>query len=275
MRQFRPRILERLNRLTEAIVASARPPAPARKARPLLLERLEERVLLAATPAASVNVPATDFINESVSFTVSFDNTGAAGETGYAPHLDIVIPVGITGETANYLGAAITLTPVAYWDTVDGRWETLANGNGSAYTGHPQDSTGSGGFIQPYNNGAAPPPNAATGDVWYSVELPFGSFVATQPQADITITGVLNAAAGAVVGVPLTIQATGNFGFGVDALNNPGSDPPVQGSAVSSTITPTVWTISKSHNGPEGETATGPNFPRTWTITVDIANWRR
>ena len=30
-------------------------------------------------------------------------------------------------------------------------------------------------------------------------------------------------------------------------------------------------TIAKAYSGPEDETATGPNFPRQYTITVDLA----
>ena len=39
----------------------------------------------------------------------------------------------------------------------------------------------------------------------------------------------------------------------------------------SMTVTPTLWTLSKTYVGPEDETATGPNFPRQYRIEVDIA----
>ena len=39
-----------------------------------------------------------------------------------------------------------------------------------------------------------------------------------------------------------------------------------------SDVTPTIMTLSKTYDGEENETATGPNFPRQFTITVDIAN---
>ena len=39
-----------------------------------------------------------------------------------------------------------------------------------------------------------------------------------------------------------------------------------------SALTPTILTLAKTYSGPENETATGPNFVRTFTIAVDIAD---
>ena len=36
-------------------------------------------------------------------------------------------------------------------------------------------------------------------------------------------------------------------------------------------MTPTVVTLAKTYIGPENETATGPNFPRRYTISADVA----
>ena len=36
-------------------------------------------------------------------------------------------------------------------------------------------------------------------------------------------------------------------------------------------MTPTILRLTKTYIGPEDETATGPNFPRQYRITVDVA----
>ena len=235
----------------------------------LILERLEERILLAADPVAAIEVADTGFIEEGINFTVSFENDAAnnsATDVGYQPHLDVVVEKGIKVSDATYLGAPVTLTKVAFWDNTDSRWEDAGDGSGNEVTGHPQDPTGDGAFNQP---GSA----TKTGDIWYSVQLPFGSFTYDQPKVEIDFTATLDSAEGAEVGTALDIKATANFAFGdADALNNPAIDAPVQGAEFTASITPTVWTIDKTIIAPETETATGPSFPRTWQIEIDIAD---
>ena len=235
----------------------------------LILERLEERILLAADPVAAIEVADTGFIEEGINFTVSFENDAAnnsATDVGYQPHLDVVVEKGIKVSDASYLGAPVTLTEVAFWDNTDTRWEDAGDGSGNEVTGHPQDPTGDGTFNQP---GAG----TKTGDIWYSVQLPFGSFTYDQPKVEIDFAATLDSAEGAEVGTALDIKATANFAFGdADALNNPAIDAPVQGAEFTASITPTVWTIDKTIIAPETETATGPSFPRTWQIEIDIAD---
>src|SRR4051812_49867436 len=80
------------------------------------------------------------------------------------------------------------------------------------------------------------------------------------------------------LGTPLTIRTRGGFQFGNDALDNPCCDPsivnpPSTNSATwpHSDVTPTLLTLTKTYLGPEDETASGPNFPRQYTVSVDIA----
>ena len=42
----------------------------------------------------------------------------------------------------------------------------------------------------------------------------------------------------------------------------------------SATLTPVVYRLIKTYSGPENETATGPNFPRQYTVTADLAGRR-
>ena len=71
------------------------------------------------------------------------------------------------------------------------------------------------------------------------------------------------------------MRASGGFQFGADPLNNPSTDPSILGGLTSSTLSPILLTLTKTYFGPEDETATGPNYPREYEISVDIANGQR
>ena len=121
------------------------------------------------------------------------------------------------------------------------------------------------------------------GDKLVTIQLPFGSFVPDQPRATIKLP--FGVSEDADLGTLLTLKARGGFRFGADALNNPTTDPSILcpnqvADAVSNStswttkldVTPTLITLKKTYSGPEDETATGPNFPRQYTIEVDVAD---
>ena len=81
------------------------------------------------------------------------------------------------------------------------------------------------------------------------------------------------------LGQDLNLRARAGFQYGNDALDNPAADPSLVSDAgvadawtVAEPIEPTLIELSKIYIGPEDETATGPNFPRQYTIDVDIAD---
>ncbi len=76
----------------------------------------------------------------------------------------------------------------------------------------------------------------------------------------------------ALISSPLTVQAVGGFSLGNDPLDDAATDPPILSATQTTTFTPTLFTITKVYNGPENETATGPDYPRSYTIDVSIAN---
>ena len=100
------------------------------------------------------------------------------------------------------------------------------------------------------------------------LQPPYGSFTATQPPANISVTANVSDLADA--NVALSIKATAGFYLG----NTPaeGDDPAIIGATSSASFTPILFTLKKTYLGPEDETATGPNFPRQYQIEVDIAN---
>ena len=75
------------------------------------------------------------------------------------------------------------------------------------------------------------------------------------------------------LGKPLPIQASAGFRYGADPLDNPSIDQPIEQPLprTAASVTPILLTLSKSFNGPENETATGPNWVREYTIDVSIA----
>ena len=103
---------------------------PAERER-LILEALEQRRVLAAVPTVAFSgVTADPFIGTQNSFTLRFDNAGAAEtDVGYAPYVDLFMPVtgtdgvspgtpaanaydGIDLVSATYLGSALKTTAV-------------------------------------------------------------------------------------------------------------------------------------------------------------------
>jgi uncharacterized repeat protein (TIGR01451 family) len=216
----------------------------------------------AAVPSVSINAPMQIFIGSSFSFTVTFDNTGA--DTGYGPYLDVFLPFsGADGTTGGQPNDGISFT-------------------GATYLGLPVDTQtldcpAGGTVTHPLTNQTVSCPGQPAGlfspFVWQMVvlTLPFGSFVPGQLPIEVSINAQLSNYAD--LDVPLPIWTGGGFMFGQDALNNPASDPPISAARVQTSPNPTaaLITLSKAYSGPEDETATGPNFPRRYTVTATIA----
>jgi len=58
--------------------------------RVLEFEPLEPRILFAADPVATVDMPQQEMVNEEVSIDITFDNSGDA--TGFKPYVDFTAP---------------------------------------------------------------------------------------------------------------------------------------------------------------------------------------
>ncbi|MEO1495194.1 MAG: hypothetical protein AAFV19_23875, partial [Pseudomonadota bacterium] len=226
-----------------------------------VLEKLEDRILLTAEPTVTIDGPAeVELGAQDVTYSVTFDNTSDT-DTGFAPFINVVLPTtgadgagneiddGITFDSATFLGTSIVPTEVVF--DADGNAEhpvaVDADGDPLVISGIP-------------------------GDTLLVFELPYGSF--TPNQAPVAIDLVLDFSPLADLDAPLTIDAVGGFAFGGDELDNPDVDPSILGNATSSTleVAPSLITLTKENEGSESETATGPNFPRTWTITLDVAD---
>ncbi len=220
------------------------------------IRRLEDRLLLSAVPeAAVVDLPDQELINEDFNFTVTFDNTGSEPDgTGYGPFVDVTVGPGIDINGVTYLGTPVTSQTVGTWDGT--QW---VDGSGNPITEHPLDPS------------LEMPDGTEVGQTWVNVLAPFGSYTPDQPAIELEFSATVSEP-DAVVGEPIDVTARGGFQYGLDSLNNPSIDPPLQqGSTSSDTLTPIVMKLEKSVQLPESETAQGPNYQFTYTISIDIA----
>ncbi len=215
----------------------------------------------------TLDVPDTAPLGSDVSFTATFDNAGAAADdTGYGPFIDLYLPttgndgdgdgLGGTSITATFLGSPVPMTVLTF--------------PGSGVVNHPLSyALGTGAPLQV---------NGTPGDRLVVLQLPFGSFTRDQPPAVVDVT--VDMSPNANLGELMTIRARGGFTYGGTALNdwccadatlvNPAS-PDAIPDWPGDSVEPTLMTVSKAYNGPEDETATGPNFPRQYEVTVSIA----
>jgi uncharacterized repeat protein (TIGR01451 family)/fimbrial isopeptide formation D2 family protein len=226
----------------------------------------EPRALFAPGVSVSLDMPSTVFLGDDFNFTATFDNNGS--DPGYGPFIDLVFPVtgadgddGIDFISASYLGADVETVEQTFPD----------DGGGTGCVDHPWVKDSNGDYVEVCGK---------AGDKLVSLKLPFGSFVPDQPPADVTIQAHLSNKAD--LGTTPLIRYRGGYIYGEDPLDNwcCGDTPIAQPSDPdtttwpSDTVEPIVMTMSKSYNGPSNtsaETATGPNYPRTYTIAVDIA----
>lgn len=238
-----------------------------RSRRPLLLERLEQRILLNAVPDVTLDVPDDALIGETVDFQITFDMPATATGPGFGPFIDLVLP----RDGAD--GAMGT-------DTPDGIG-TDANGVTFDFFGSPLSPVfdeivdASGTVEHPLLKNPDGSPviltNLRPGDRFIVLQLPFGSY---QPEnTELVINASANLDGFADLGVALPIQARGGFQFGCDPLDNPSVDNPndTVSAFMTDFVTPEVVLIDKVVIAPEGETATGENFKRTYAINLDVA----
>ena len=203
-------------------------------------------------PSVGITAPATPLIGDAVGIDVTFTNASPT-QAGYGPYVDLRLPLGADGDDgltfsgATYLGAPVVAT------------QLTANGSGCVTHPYAVSATGAAVVVC----GLAP------GQSFVVLRLPFGSFTPGQPSGTIRVTAQLSPLADA--GVALTIGANGGFQFGADSLANPATDPSVIGPVVTTTVTPTAIRLAKTYGGPESETATGPSFERTYTLTATVA----
>ena len=197
------------------------------------------------TPAPSG--AGTVLTNEPYTAQACFDNLSDT-DTGYQPKYQMVVPGGSSLTSAQYLSFNLALQTVG-----------TCNVAGGCPTG----------FVNPATGATVP---LQFGETLVIVGGSSGSFAPAQPPACVDLAFNLGDATVAPLNVTRNITITPFFAFGADPLDNPQSDPPIVGSPATLGVTPSVIRLTKAIAAPESETATGPNYPRTFTLTLNVAN---
>jgi len=232
----------------------------ARSARRLEAELLERKLALAAIPTATVNGPAVaGLIGQEIPLTVTFDNTATnPADIGYSPFVDIVMPA--TGDAPPAPNDGISFKPNS----------ATYNGLSLATTVLTFDAQGKATHPFAKNpDGTALVVSGKPGDQLVVVQLPFGSYGPEQPAAEINFTGIVSPLAQPNHTYPVT--ATGGFQFQTDASGNPTVNVATLGGTTTDPVQPQLFRIKKTSDAPEAETATGPNFKHTYTVSMAVA----
>lgn len=215
--------------------------------------------LLTAAPTVTITgLPTAGevLIGEDFTFSLNFSNPGTApNPDGFGPYIDLFLPLGADGN--------------------DG--VTIATSGAITYLGTPVNyqlvTIGAGGTAEhPYFRNTANQPGVISGQPGQTVvviELPFGSYTNGQPAAELVVSASLSSLADH--GTGLDIAARAGFRYGHTPTADYTDDPSVEGGMVTASITPVLVEYTHTFNGPEGETATGPNFPREMTTTITVA----
>ena len=104
---------------------------------------------------------------------------------------------------------------------------------------------------------------------FYILQYPLGSFTVDAHDAVLNITsgiGVLK------IGKLLNFTVTPVFRYGNSPIDDPVNYPPIYGETVTGWVNPVVVKIDKSSSLNEHETATGSNFPFSYSVNINIAN---
>lgn len=210
--------------------------------------------LLGTEPAPTVTIDVPEgnavFIGGEFDFTLEFKNPGT---DGFGPYVDLYLPKGADGDDGIDIAATGKITYLG--EPVNYQIITL---NASGEADHPYAKNADGTKIKL---------SGIAGQKVVVIELPFGSFTSGQPSAELKVSASVSNKAD--LGVGLVIKAQSGFRYGNNALGTGGSV--VAGGSVDITIQPTLVDYSYTFSGPEGETATGPNFPREMTTHIKVA----
>ena len=214
-------------------------------------------------PTVTLSVPSSTFVGQNFTFQVTFRNTGPITDTGYGPYIDLILPTtGADGAGAAIDDGIATILPITATYLGIPVVQTVLTFDALGKATHPYAKDATGAYVVV---------NGTPGDKLVVLQLPFGSFTVDQPPAVVNVT--TNISNLADVGTPLTIQARSGFQYGATPLDDwCCGDPSIIGSYTSASVTPTLFTLTKTYVGPESETATGPNYLRQYRVAVAVAN---
>jgi uncharacterized repeat protein (TIGR01451 family) len=207
-------------------------------------------------------VPGDVLLGSTFTETVSFTNNATAA-VGYGPFIELFVP-NDPAQTASLTSASFLGTNVAFTKVAI---SNVAGHGLGALSPLGVDGNGNPLFI-------AAPAGYQAGDWMVTMALPFGSFTPHQPAADIQLTFTVDNStelSSMHGGQPLNITAIGGFQYGADPLNDPATDPSLVGTSVRTSSTVSLLDVSATTDLHEGETATGPDYPFNYVVTINPA----
>ena len=169
--------------------------------------------------------------------------------TGFQPYIQLIAPKELTHFTVSYSNRKIVPIKVGIF-------------NESTY----DNTTGLYTLRDPFTKKEVHGPANST---FYILQYPLGSFTVDAPDAVLNITsgiGVLK------IGKLLNFTVTPVFRYGNSPIDDPVNYPPIYGETVTGWVNPVVVKIDKSSSLNEHETATGSNFPFSYSVNINIAN---
>ena len=219
----------------------------------------------APNPIVGIDLPDDGvMLGEDFTFTIEFENNGG---TGYGPYVELYLPRGEDADESH--------DQVDEDDQDDGIH--IADTGAITYLGQDVNYTiVTVGDEHPYardNNGVPWEVGAGRGQAGQKVviiELPFGSYTSDQPVASLQVKASVHEFAD--LDKPLEMTVVAGFRYGKTAVEDYATDPTIEGQSSTVTVQPQLIRYEHDFNHAEGETATGPNFERTMTTTITVAD---
>lgn len=213
-----------------------------------ILDTPDPIVSMTVSGAAGTLQPNTVFLGDTLNVSLTFSN-GAANATGFGPFIELFAPSSLTLAGSPTSGGA-SITPLS---------ATITTSIGAPTVGH---------FIDPLTGATETAPDSITSGTVYFLSLPYGSFTAGEPAVTVNASFKM-ADTPSLVGTSLLLDAQAGFQYGALATGGTpiiGTSTPVSDSVV---LIQSALTVATQPG--EGETATGPDFPVTYTLTIEPA----
>ncbi|MFD0878392.1 DUF4347 domain-containing protein, partial [Variovorax dokdonensis] len=219
---------------------------------------------LLATPTVTLSSGGDDVLLGST-FTVTASFTNPAAEVGYAPFIDVFIPATGKDGVGAEVDDGVTFVSATYQGQVIKSYVLTFDANGQATHPLAKDITGQPVIVYAADYGLR------AGDQFVVVQLPMASIISGQPPVNVVLTFQLSDLADTSLtdGAPqLSIRARGGFQFGNTSADDPTVDPSQFESATHAyVVNPTMVDLTLTDMVPDDQTATGPNFTRSFVVT--------
>jgi len=215
-------------------------------------------------------------IGEELQFRATFKNVGT--EVGYGPFIQLMFPTSGADGSGSDTPRVNPGIPCDGIEFVNAKFLDADVDQNLVSTACPVTNSSQVGQLVSVDNTSPLTDSMKTiaGNQILTLLLPFGSFTPGQPEAEVIITAKVSNFAD--IDAPLIITGRSGFFFGDDPE---GHAPPALDDTDSETSkwdetleinfnVSGTFSLAKYYLGPENETATGPNHPKRYRLSVDI-----